>query len=370
MIKYLMTLVLTLTAGTGLTQAQTVTDSWAVGGGISYPRLFSANITTLNRNFGAYLTLQRNFSEHVGLRVKGGYSNMTGQWTDASLQDITASTDMVRADLDLLYYLVPCAPVSPYLSAGIGANYKTITNGQTVYPDDNKFGSQLNLGLGAEFKIQPRWSLITEFGYHLTNNSELEGTIVPAELNGRDSYIVFSAGVNFFFNQGEPSRQCAPCGAATSDCTDLTNYARIESLIVQHIPREVVKEVIKEVAVDRYIMALTDDKLLLVGVNFAFDKSELLPESYPVLDKSVELLNETPGAKFEVEGYTDYVGTAAYNQQLSVERAQVVKAYLVSKGIDQSRLTTVGFGKNRPAEDNMTSEGRAMNRRIMFKIIK
>jgi OOP family OmpA-OmpF porin len=137
-------------------------------------------------------------------------------------------------------------------------------------------------------------------------------------------------------------------------------------MIVQHIPREVTKDVL----VDRYPMVFKDDMLVLTGVNFAFDKSDLLPESYPVLDRSVKLLNEKPDAKFEVEGYTDYVGTEAYNMQLSVERAQTVKAYLASRGIAQNRLTCVGFGKDYPIQDNNTEAGRAANRRIVFKMIR
>jgi OmpA-OmpF porin, OOP family len=365
--KILLTFALMLSVGIGVSQAQTVTDSWAVGLGLSYPRFYSVNITSLNSDFGAYLSIQRNFSEHVGLRLKGGYSYLQGQWNDASLNRIKETTSLTTGDLDLLYNFVPCAPVSPYLFAGVGLNYKGITNGQTAYPDNNKFGSQLNIGAGAEFKLNPNWSFVTEFGYHVTNNSELEGTIVPTEMNGRDSYLVLSAGANFFFGKGEPSKQCEPCCAGTTaTMKDLTDYNRIEDMIVKHIP----KVVVKEVFTDKYILAFKDDKLVLVGVKFAFDKSDLLPESYELLDKSVELLNTKPDAKFEVQGYTDYIGTDAYNQELSVKRAQTVKAYLVTKGIAQNRLTTVGFGKNDPVEDNATAEGRAMNRRIVFKIIK
>jgi OOP family OmpA-OmpF porin len=366
--KIVTTLALMFIVGIGVSQAQTVTDSWALGFGLSYPRFYSVNITSLNSNFGAYLSIQRNFSEHVGLRLKGSFYRLKGQWSDASFNLIKEKTNLLTGDLDMLYYLVPCAPVSPYLYAGVGGNYKKVFNAQTPFPEDNKFGSQLTIGAGAEFKFNPNWSIVTEFGYHVTSNSALEGTIVPAEINGRDSYLVLSAGFNFFFGKGKPSKQCetCPCQDVAPPLKDLTDYNRIESMMVTHIPKEVTKEVV----VDRYIMKISGDRLVLVGVNFAFDKSELLPESYPVLDKSVKLLNDKPDTKFEVEGYTDYVGTDAYNQELSVERAQTVKAYLVSKGIAQNRLTTVGFGKNNPIETNGTEEGRAMNRRIVFKMIK
>ena len=121
--------------------------------------------------------------------------------------------------------------------------------------------------------------------------------------------------------------------------------------------------------VDKYIMAISNDRLVLVGVNFAFDKSDLLPESYPVLDKAVKLLNDKSNVDVEIEGYTDYIGSDAYNQELSIQRAQTVMTYLVSKGIAQTRLSTIGYGKGNPVADNTTEEGRRMNRRIVFRII-
>jgi OOP family OmpA-OmpF porin len=350
----------------GFTQSQTVTDSWAFGFGLSFPRFYSVNITSINSDYGAYLSLQRNFSEHVGLRFKGAYSHLEGQWNNAASDLIKEQTGLLTGDLDLMYYLAPCTAVSPYLFAGVGGNYKNISDGQTSLPDNNKFGSQFNLGLGVEAKFCTNWSFVAEFGYHITNNSELDGTIVPAELNGRDSYMVLSAGLNYFFDKGTPSIICEPCQGLTQEPKDMTDYNRIENMIVKHIPKEITKEVV----VERAIVPISGDRLVLVGVNFAFDKSDLLPESYPVLDDAVKLLNGKPGVNVEIEGYTDYIGTDAYNQKLSVERAESVKTYMVSKGIAANRLATVGYGKNNPVEDNKTEEGRAMNRRIVFKIIK
>ena len=365
--NFLITLALMLTVGIGISKAQTVTDSWAFGFGLSYPRFYSVNITSLNSDYGAHLSLQRNFSEHVGLRLKGGYSHLEGQWTDASLNRITESTNLITGDLDLLYYLVPCEPVSPYLFAGVGGSYKMITNGQTGVPDN--FGAQLNVGVGAEFKLNPTWSLVTEFGYHVTNNSELDGTTIPNvsnEVNGHDTYLVLSAGFNFFFGQGEPSKQCEPFQGITMEMKDMTNYNRIEDMIVKHIP----KEVIKEVVVEKPMKAMMMDKWVLIGVNFDFDKSKLLPESYPILYDAAKTLLKNPDIKVEIQGYCDYIGSDAYNNKLSLRRAETVKMFLVSKGVAQNRLTTVGYGKSNPVADNKTEEGRAMNRRIEFRIIK
>jgi OOP family OmpA-OmpF porin len=372
----LITLALMLTVGIGVSQAQRepyndsqvpTVNSWALGLGFVYPRFCSVNITALSSDYGVYLSLQRNFSEHVGLRLKGSYYNIEGQWNDAAFNTHTETTNLMTGDLDVLYRLVPCEPVSPYLYGGLGEDYKIISNSQT--PNSYNWNPQLNVGAGVEIKVVSNWRIDAEFGYHLTGNSSLDGTIVPGELNGRDSYMDLGIGATYLFGKGVPSKQCRRCCRNQTEipgAKDLTDYNRIENMIVKHIPKEVANEAVT----DRYILAFKDDKLVLVGVRFAFDKSDLLTESYELLDKSVVLLNAKPDAKFEVQGYTDYIGTDAYNQDLSVKRAQTVKAYLVTQGIAQNRLTCVGFGKNDPVEDNATAEGRAQNRRIVFKIIK
>ncbi len=102
----------------------------------------------------------------------------------------------------------------------------------------------------------------------------------------------------------------------------------------------------------------------LRGVNFAFDKSDLTPESIAILDQAVDVLNRYPAMKVEVAGHTDWIGTDAYNQGLSERRAKVVYEYLTGKGIDASRLAGPnGYGEGRPIDTNDTADGRARNRR-------
>lgn len=356
--------------GVGFANAQVATDSWAVGAGLAYPRYLSSNIEAADLDYGIYLSGQRNFSEHVGVRLKGAYSHLEGEWTGQR-----EKTDLLTLDLGLLYYLVPCERMSPYLFTGLGGNFKFLSNKATPSIEENSPGAQLSLGVGSEFKINPVWSIVTEFGYSMTNDSELDGAVIGSEMNGRDSYITLSAGVNYRFGIGNESTQCKPCQMQSkADTTDRTDYQRIEDLIVKHIPKEVLKETnketIKEVAVDRYIQEVSKDKLVLVGVNFDFDKSNLLSESYPVLNKVAALLKDRPDVNVEIEGYTDYVGSLAYNLNLSIERAERVKEYLVTQGIESRRLTTFGYGKRNPIENNETEVGREMNRRIVFRIIK
>jgi len=105
-------------------------------------------------------------------------------------------------------------------------------------------------------------------------------------------------------------------------------------------------------------------KIATVGsANFDFNRAEVNPSGRDILDHAVKVLRDNPGLRVTVEGHTDSVGSAAYNQKLSERRAQAVKRYLVRQGIDPSRITTEGYGKSRPIASNETEEGRAQNRR-------
>lgn len=107
-------------------------------------------------------------------------------------------------------------------------------------------------------------------------------------------------------------------------------------------------------------------KLILKGVNFETNSDKLTPESFAILDEVIEGLRDNKEVELEVRGYTDDRGSASYNQKLSERRAIAVMEYLVSKGIDRSRLTAAGYGKKDPVASNDTPEGRAQNRRIEF----
>lgn len=104
------------------------------------------------------------------------------------------------------------------------------------------------------------------------------------------------------------------------------------------------------------------------SVLFAFDKSNLSNEAKANLDKLVVVLNSYEDTDIEIQGHTDSKGSEAYNQQLSIQRASSVSAYLATKGISSSRLTTKGFGEMLPKYLNDTADGRDKNRRVEFLI--
>lgn len=108
----------------------------------------------------------------------------------------------------------------------------------------------------------------------------------------------------------------------------------------------------------------------LKNVLFVQTKTEILPESYPELDLVVSFLKENPKVKIELMGHTDSRGVHADNVRLSQQRADKVKEYLVSKGIDSRRISGKGFGGSKPIASNDSEESRKMNRRVEFVIKK
>ncbi len=105
------------------------------------------------------------------------------------------------------------------------------------------------------------------------------------------------------------------------------------------------------------------------NITFAFDSSGLQSQFYPVLDNVAGTLNQYNQTVIEVAGHTDNVGSDAYNQQLSTQRANAVAAYLNGKGVMQQRMIVVGAGETRPVASNDTDAGRAQNRRVEITIV-
>jgi len=107
-----------------------------------------------------------------------------------------------------------------------------------------------------------------------------------------------------------------------------------------------------------------NEKLVLRGVHFDFDRSDIRPEDEPVLDEAVTVLKSGPQVRLYVDGYCDAIGSDDYNLELSAERSASVVTYLENAGISPGRLVPRGFGKTHFVATNDTDEGRAQNRRV------
>ena len=120
-----------------------------------------------------------------------------------------------------------------------------------------------------------------------------------------------------------------------------------------------------EAALDKFVKGVfcaEDEVIVLRGVNFAFDSYALDSKAMGILNEAAALIKSKPGKPVTLQGWTDYIGSDAYNAKLSQRRADSVKSYLVQQGVSASRITAVGKGKSYKY-DNKTEDGRYMNRR-------
>lgn len=108
--------------------------------------------------------------------------------------------------------------------------------------------------------------------------------------------------------------------------------------------------------------------VVLTDVRFKLDSADLTDDAKATLDNVAKALESQKNIAVEIGGYADNLGSDKYNKELSQKRAEGVRTYLVSKGVDGARLTAVGYGEKKPVVSNDTEAGREMNRRVEFKV--
>ena len=351
--------------------AQLAENSWSFGFGGSYPRFMSiwSKAYSGTDNYGAYLSLQRNFSENIAIRLLGNYVYMEAIY-DFLVPSQLESVTLGSASLDLLYYFVPCDPISPYIGAGFGGIYFTPKNTYEPELNDDFLEYQLNLRAGAEWRISENWKITTELSYITPSTNKLDGENDSHEHKGIfgsdcDTYMTLNLGFLYYFSKGNQSQKCDLYSGITAIPTNYATPEDVERIVKANIPHEIVKEVIVEKPVP-----LLDKKWILVGVNFELNSANLTRESFPILLNAAQILTQYPEMNLEIRGHTDNTGSESYNLILSERRAKVVKDYLVANGISAERLSFNGIGETEPIADNKTLEGRTLNRRIEFKVKK
>ncbi len=341
--------------------SQAFETKWGAGAGAVYPRFFSVTGTGFSgdENYGAYFSVERYFNEQVSLRGLFNYVYMTSNYYLAEGgSPQTHNINQYALNLDALYKFLPCELVSPYFVFGMGVT--NFSNDNSFNPDmnDSFFGYQVNLGAGIEWGFNENFALKTEAVYRTASNNKIDGNERLNENSkglfggNADTYATIDLGVVWYFSKGEISDKCVKCPEGYR-----------EVLVRDTVT---IEKIIEKKFIDTVIINSNDPYLF--GVNFAFDKYELNIESYPILERAVETLKQNPAMDIMISGHTDDKGSNQYNQKLSENRVNTVYNYLISNGIESSRISKNWFGEDKPVKENSTDINRAFNRRVEIKI--
>ena len=344
-------------------------SAWYIGAGIGQSRAnvddarlkssLTANGATLNsfttdeRSIGGKLYIGKQLNQYVA--IEGGLFDL-GQFgfnsTTSGNGVLNGDVRFRGANLDL----VGQVPLSQRFSllGRIGANYartSTHFSGNRLFAVSNPNPAERKLnakaGLGLEVKLSEALALRAEVERYRVNDA----------VGNRGN--VDMASLNLVYKLGRPAARPVVITPPPAAAEPLV-YTPAAELV----PAPQVVETAPPAPV------LVSEKISFAAETlFDFDKALVKPEGKTALDT---LLVKLQGMNTEVMitvGHSDSVGADAYNQQLSLRRAEAVKAYLVSKGGDASRVLTEGKGETQAIADNKTAEGRAKNRRVTVEVV-
>ena len=311
------------------------------------------------------------------------------------VQDEDADLNALR--LNLLYNFRPGGDIRPFVTAGVGCEKF----------DAHRFGDSSDKGFNAGGGL--RWFLTQHFDIRL--DGRFIRTRVGAGVDESQLNVEGTVGIGWVFGGEEspvtPEATPTPVTPEATPTPDTDSdgdgvYDRIDRCPntpkgwpvdswgcpldsdgdgvpdgadrCPDTPREVKVDDVGcpfPAAKPPLIQILREKKaVVLEGVEFDNDRDTLRPASLTTLDEVAASLKDWSDVRLEVQGHCSSTGTAAHNMDLSQRRAAAVKAYLVTRGIDASRLEAKGYGETRPIANNSTEEGRQTNRRVELHVIE
>ncbi len=298
--------------------------------------------------------------DDVGYRLGLGYQftphwvlELVGSRVDTEVEGADGvDFEMTQATLDLMYNFMPEWTVTPYALLSAGYAWYEADGFKKIDPNLEDFDEdEPVIGAGLGLKA------------NLTDNlfARLDGRYVSYTDSNIDDYIAHLVIGYTFGEAAAPAPAPAPVmmeepvdGDADGDgipdsrdkCPGTSAGAKVDA--------------------DGCYIIIEKPVTIRLEVLFDFDKSVVKPEYYPEIKKVADFMKQYPMTDTVIEGHTDSVGTAAYNLSLSQRRAEAVRQVLIDQfKVDASRLTSVGYGEERPIADNRTAEGRQLNRRVV-----
>lgn len=278
--------------------------------------------------------------------------------------------------------------------------FSTYGGGTPDQESDLKLNFIAAIETGVKWQLNNKWSLYTglfldyglndirdveNYGEHKNffdrnryeSSQYTRNSVFFSDYNGTpfvDRVNTFSFGVKaqlaFGFSPFNKKEKVAPAAAVAAEKPyEGLTAAQMEDILARNT-QQMMEFQRKEFEALKDLITKEDPELTQAIINFDLDRKEILPRMYAELDKKVALLNKYPKAKLMLEGHTDDLGSDEYNYQLGLDRANAAKNYLVSKGIDPSRLSVSSKGKTQPVVANSTDANRFYNRRVEFILIQ
>jgi OOP family OmpA-OmpF porin len=295
-----------------------------------------------------------NFTKHFG--VEGTLEFINSSVDDKSrtgtkegqFRSPMDGVDLAFYHIDAVYHFMPDRRLTPFIVAGLGgARYSPKISNQDM--------STFDLGVGTKYWVAD----------HIAFRLDLRDNLVTEVFPFQKSYhnIQASAGIVFAFG-GKSKSASVPVVKSEMKAEEKA------IVLVSELPEPQVEEKVKVLAAEPKIVVLAFE-----DVHFDLDKATLTEEAQTILKRSIQILKNNPQSKIRIAGYTSASGTEEHNQSLSERRANAVQEYLVNQGVIlPDRLSTIGYGKTRPAEHeaapkNLYSKAAKANMRVLFEII-
>ena len=274
----------------------------------------------------------------------------------------------------------------PYIMAGVGALRHAAYSGFLLSAqgyNENGWDPMATIGGGFQYNMSDRLALRGEIAARYDHDNNTEGNLSDAlgySIPHHSGYTDGIVSVGLVYNFGGRTVATTVTETATTtpppaDCHSMDDDHDGVNNCDDRCPDTAAGAIVGPDGCPQKVV------IDLRGVNFKFDRPKTgehnieptlqvpTSDSIAILDQAIDALKRYPDIKVELDGHTDSVGTDAYNQKLSERRAQIVNDYLLSHGIDASRITSVqGFGEKQPIDTNATKEGRARNRRTELKV--
>lgn len=202
----------------------------------------------------------------------------------------------------------------------------------------------------------------TVLHYWIMENADGEARPAPSPLQIKRNYenaLKSLGGAKVYENEDYLCAKITKPGSETWVSVAVGNGGETYTLTIVNV-----EKMVQEVTANQMLDALNKDGFISLYINFDTGKSDIKPESRPALEEIAALLRENVALKISVEGHTDNVGTPEANKKLSGQRAKSVMDAVIAKGISPERMTSTGWGQERPIADNRSEDGRAKNRRV------